>query len=49
MATYQLARFGVPRVWDFGGSITSSKPWVNMTAAKKRGAASLSQPGRWCG
>ncbi len=35
---------GVPRMWVFGGIITWSKSWVNIAAAKKATARSVSLP-----
>src|ERR1019366_7594394 len=40
----QLSRFGVPRMWFLGGSITLSNRWVNIAAAKKATARSVSLP-----
>ena len=37
-------RFGVPRIWLFGGSISLSNSCVNIAAAKKATARSVSLP-----
>jgi hypothetical protein len=37
-------RFGVPRMWLFGGNITWSKSCVNIAAAKKATALRVSLP-----
>ena len=38
------SRFGVPRMWLLGGSITSSKVWVNMAAEKNATQRIVSVP-----
>ena len=40
----QPSRLGVPRMWLLGGIITWSKFWVNIAAAKKATARSVSLP-----
>jgi hypothetical protein len=35
------SRLGVPRMWVVGGSMTSSKFWVNIAAAKNATARSV--------